>query len=194
MEDSQDGCDMFLLDDSVLYEPDQNSQGDSSSLDALSITCDDLGPESEQFDWLDAVPAHGWTPQTLSMSSQSPSCGSVTMSISPASSKSSSRTRVPGNPASLLLPSLEAASGAGCGCRFGSVGKSCMSTFNIGDIFRLRYERSRLSYSEAMARRTSDLLQGVGNGGKQCRLQVEGHMICLQAYCMLYNLNWSFMR
>ena len=67
-----------------------------------------------------------------------------------------------------------------------------MSSFNIGDVFRLRHGRHKMAFSEAMAMKSSDLQQALVNGTAACRLNVEGKQVCLQAYCMLYNLNWSY--
>ena len=69
-----------------------------------------------------------------------------------------------------------------------------MSGFNVGDVYRLRHKRHKMSFSEAMAEKNNDLQQAVANGSRPCRLLVEGKMICLQADCMLFNLNWSSSR
>jgi hypothetical protein len=70
----------------------------------------------------------------------------------------------------------------------------CMSKFDIGAIFRLRYSRSKLSKTEDMAKRNSDLTRAAQKDDKKCVMDVESKSICLLAYCMLFDINWSSMR
>jgi hypothetical protein len=93
---------MFLVDDSFMYEPDDNIEDSWSSHDLNIESLDsepgpDLEPDSalglsihnldsspvlhDEFDWHDAVPGNGWSPQTL-VSSQSSSCGSAGSTLS----------------------------------------------------------------------------------------------------------------
>jgi hypothetical protein len=69
-----------------------------------------------------------------------------------------------------------------------------MSKFDIGAIFRLRYSRSKLSKTEDMAKRNSDLTRAAQKDDKKCVMDVESKSICLLAYCMLFDINWSSMR
>ena len=209
---------MFLVDDSFMYEPDDIFEDSWDSQDQAfeSLAYEpepdddpetDPGPDmglsvhdldnsyvvNDEFDWREAVPGNVWSPHALA-SSQSSSCGSSKSTLSPTGSLLGKRTRVPGNPDALSQGSIEAALGASCGCRVSERGRSCMSSFNIGDVFRLRHGRHKMAFSEAMAMKSSDLQQALVNGTAACRLNVEGKQVCLQAYCMLYNLNWSSMR
>ena len=199
MDDFLDGS---VLDvDWCLYEPDDIPNDD---FDAQGLTMDDLATDSdflidfrdsanEEFDWDEAVPGSAGTSQLTSSSSQASSCDTGLSTLSPGSSKSP-RSRVPSNPASLSQACIELALGAECYCRRRPQGISCMKAFNVGDIFRLRHARHKMSFKESVQMKQHDLEQAWASGRDSCRITVEGKSICLQAYCMLYNLNWSSAR
>ncbi len=195
--------------DSILYEPDDESSNDHWGSQQLSL--EDLNSEAtdfndfldtdndssalDSFDWQDAVPINGPGLQSLLFSSQSSSSASTDACLSPSSvSSKSGRSRVSGNPACLSQTSIEAAAGAGCNCRQGPQGGPCMTSFDVGDIYRLRYRRLKMSFSEALQHRNNDLEQAYERGMNTCRVDVEGRSVCLQAYCMLFNINWSSAR
>lgn len=197
-----------LVDDWHLYEPDSVPLDDyDDELDSQGLTLDDLGTEEsdslflfeprdsvgEEFDWTEAVPGNIWAPQSLASSSQSSSCDSGLSTMSPGSGKSQ-RVRVPSDPASLSQASIELALGAECCCRRRPQGVNCMKGFNIGDIYRLRHARHKMSFTETVEKKNHDLQQAWASGDKMGRVAVEGKHICLQAYCMLYNLNWNSAR
>ena len=195
----------YVMDESFLFESDVDMLSHTGSgSNASTATGEKTPPRDDDwnsfcrpFDWTEATPGRGWTPQSLSMSQQSGASWSSDVSScvsSPSSKGTSTRSRVPGNPAALQVASLEAALGATCGCRRGPNDKFCMEGFNIGDVFRLRYERSRLTGTEDSERRKQDLQRALSNGTKHCRIVVEGRPLCLQAYCMLFNINWASMR
>lgn len=187
--------DTFLVDSSLLYESEQSlnfssEPSDSSSLDGVARTLNftEDGQDGNNFDWLEAVPGNGWTPQSLAMSSQ----GSSSSSPSP-----SRRRKVSGGPETLTIPSLEAAVGGHCKCALSPEGLSCMRHFDIGDIFRLRHARSKLSSSEVLDLRQNDIkmaLQTNSTNDDRCLLHVKNQTICLRAYCMLFDINYASMK
>ena len=210
MEGEANDLDDFLLNSTMLYESEPSSLSTSVSSDAVlsgsdhpasqdNLTNNDPDIANDTFDWLGIAPGNGWTPQSMSMSmsmSVSSSQGS-SASISSAGGSSSRRRRVTGSPDSLAIPNLEAAVGARCSCVTNALGQNCMGHFDIGDVFRLRHARSKMTPSEALEQRYNDLnlaLQTAGNSPTHCRLQIRGHSICLQAYCMLYDFNLASMR
>ncbi len=197
MED--DDSDSFCLNPRRLFHSDQSSQSNSQSSGAIvsgsehtdsPTNYEDGDSDFGTFDWQEAVPGNGWTPQSLARSSQ----GSI--ASTPSCSSSSHRKPARGSPDSLGVPSIEAALGAQCRCRMDIQGKNCMSHFNIGDVFRLRHTRSKMTATEIIAQRHSDLNRAleVACLSGNCRILVNGHSICLQAYCMLFNINLASMR
>jgi hypothetical protein len=189
--------DTFLVDASLLYESEQSMDSmsdpsDSSSLGGvartLSFTEDDPDLHGhDSFDWLEAIPGNGWTPQSLTMSSQ----GSTSSSPSP-----SRRRKVSGGPETLALPSLEAAAGGHCKCALSSDGLSCMRHFDIGDIFRFRHARTKMSSSEVLELRQNDMKMALqtNHTSDHCLLHVKNQTICLRAYCMLFDINYASMK
>ena len=199
-------------DDSILFETASDQPEDS--WDSQPLGLGDLDTDSAQyngfpdsaessdsdssvlgaFDWHEAVPGSWRSPPPMLSSSQSSNDrASLDSSMSPASNKSK-RSRVPGNPDSLSLASIESALGAICSCQRSGHSQSCMRVFNVGDIYRLRHTRHKMSHSEALQHRNDDLQRAFESGVDSCRVNVEGKVICLQAYCMLYNINWSSAR
>lgn len=51
-----------------------------------------------------------------------------------------------------------------------------------------------MSFGESVQQKQLDLQQAWASSQESCRINVEGKYVCLQAYCMLYNLNWSSAR
>ena len=189
MATQNDDFDTFLLDSSLLYESDQSAEANSESSGdgvsrRLNFSDNDQDMENENFDWSDAIPGGGWTPQSVTMSSQ----GSTGSSPSP-----SRRRKTTGGPEALSLASLEAASGGYCKCPLNSQGLSCMRHFDVGDIFRLRHGRSKMSPAEGLEQRHNDLKMAVqtNSTNDQCLLQVKGHTIYLRAYCMMFDINYA---
>ena len=191
----------FLLNPRVLFPSDENSQSDGYTSDSVLSRSDDLanslsdqdyddGRDLDTFDWEDAIPGNGWTPQTLVRSSQ----GSTASTPSVSSSPRGKPLKV--SPDSLLVPSIEAALGARCRCRIGVQGRNCMSLFDAGDIFRLRHARMKMTGTEIIVQRHGDLNKALelGTSPSECRIRVNGHSICLQAYCMVYNTNFASMK
>ena len=192
LDNSQDQ-DYFLYESDVPVDEDCDSQGFTIEDLGSELDRDSEDPTIDEFDWDEAVPGNIGTPQSMVSSSQTSSSASARSTLSPCSTKSR-RVRVPSNPDSLTQPSIEQALGADCSCRRRPNGVKCMTCFDIGDIFRLRYARHKMSFAESAQIKRCDLEQAFSSGAETCRIMVEGKSICLQAYCMLYNLNWSSAR
>ena len=190
----------FLLNPRILFQSDESCQSDGDSSGSSLSGSDDPtnslsdrdygdGGDGDTFDWNDAIPGNGWTPQALVRSSQGSIASTPSVSSSP-------RKPLKVSPDSLLVPSIEAALGARCRCRLGDQGRNCMSLFDAGDLFRLRHARSKMSATEVIVQRHVDLNKAleVATSPSDCRMRVNGHNICLQAYCMVYNTNFASMK
>ena len=199
MEEEPSDEHFFLLNPRILFQSDQGSEPDSHSSGSISLSRSDstnTGSDVEDrthfdtFDWQDAIPGNGWTPQTLARSSQGSTASTPSVSSSPRGKP------LKASPDSLLVPSIEAALGARCRCRIGVQGRNCMALFDAGDIFRLRHARMKMSGTEVIAQRHADLTNAleVTTCPSDCRIRVNGHSICLQAYCMVYNTNYASMK
>jgi len=80
-----------------------------------------------------------------------------------------------------------------CPCARVLGGKNCLSHFNMGDIFGLRFANRNLSASEEYAKRQEALLHAAELRKDKCMMTVNGHLICLTSYCLLFDYNRSSM-
>jgi hypothetical protein len=80
-----------------------------------------------------------------------------------------------------------------CPCARVLGGKNCLSHFNMGDIFDLRFANRNLSASEEYAKRQEALLHAAELRKDKYMMTVNGHLICLTSYCLLFDYNRSSM-
>ena len=83
--------------------------------------------------------------------------------------------------------------GAICPCARAVGGKNCLSHFTVGDIFSLRFSNRDLSASEEYTKRQACLVHAAQRDKTKCMIPVNEHLICLTAYCLLYDYNRSSM-
>jgi hypothetical protein len=188
-------CLSYAMAEEFLFEPveDMLSSADSGSSSSPGEDLADA-PGSQQS--LDSLLS---SPVSVSQRSQSSraSTGSKSSGISGSLSLSSSprhKGSLVGRP-KLDVASIEAARQNRCRCRVSDQPtKCCMDLYDVGDIFRLRYERSQISASEEVQRRQTDLQRAMDRSPHHCRIEVEGKLVCLKTYCSLYGINGSAMR
>jgi len=192
-DSSSHGRPLYAMDDEFLFMPCPPRPHTlvSSEEDAGVTDDDDQEPTDGTFDWRESTPGNGWTQRSLAEAFQqvSESPGEVcsqSSSLVPPAFESPRHQKM-----SLQVASIEAAACARCKC---PPSMYCMSKFDIGVVFRLRYARSKLSKQAEMAARNSDLARAAQKTTKKCIIDVEGKDICLQAYCILFDINWSSMR
>ena len=83
--------------------------------------------------------------------------------------------------------------GAICPCARAVGGKNCLLPFNVGDIFSLRFANRDLSASEEYAKRQACLVHAAQRDKAKCMIPVDGHLVCLTAYSLLFDYNRSSM-
>ena len=209
-------ADDYVMDDDYLFEPsvvtesddggsirtdaDDHDQGQDQDLDTdqdrdWDRDQDDYTVHSGGFDWRDIAPGEGRTPRNIHMASSSHNSTPVEASgtssqgssMSPDQLNERRRSRT-GSILNVYL--LEAAKETQCGCP----NRSCTSKFDVKDIFGLRHARIGLNHAEDMARRNADLKAAAEKDQRRCLIAVEGKTVCLMAYCILFDINWSSMR
>jgi len=148
------------------------------------------------FDWseVDVAPGRGWTPQSIDRASSSKNStptedfGVSSQGSSASLGPSSKRRRRTVSPLDAL--SLQAVMDARCHC----VEVSCTKKFNIGEIFGLRHERTKLAHGEDMDRRNRDLQAAAETDPTRCVMDIGRKCVCLMTYCLVLDINWSSMR
>ena len=81
-----------------------------------------------------------------------------------------------------------------CPCERLRGGKPCLRNFSFANICELRFARSTWGPAQEYQARQEALQAAAAANASEFRLSVNQHLVCLTAYCMIYDYNCSSMR
>lgn len=113
----------------------------------------------------------------------------------PTSSKAHRRSRSNIKEELFLFSNIQMCLAETCCCSLRAGGQYCLRHFDAPAVWGLRQARWNLSAKEDQLLRHNDISAGILVNSRQPRMLVQGKLICLKAYCLVYGyLRTSIMR
>ena len=174
---------VFFSDQLQLHVPDSDSDTDTDISD-ISNNLPSNSDCDSMFDLEEIAPSQTTISQVLSIRVAAPRPPVATKKRQPHNILKNSR---------LDYHRVALLDGVTCPCARLVGGKNCLSHFSIGDIYGLRFANRNLSAQDEYGNRQRVLQQAVQLNKDKCMIAIKGHLVCLTAYCLIFDYNRTSM-